>query len=290
MTKYQGQTDQPLVIKLPSAIVSAKWLHSSVAAGGKVTCEVETKFIADASPIRVTLFDGEGKKLTAFEGKVFSNLHRRIIDLPIDITTRSAYFEAELSKHSLKTTSPKIEVVPPVVIKNMRWLDGKDQVLSVMTHDHDVLCEAAITGAKPGERATVRVFQTRGELARLEVVKGELPIEAGKVRYKWRHGETTRVETISMEYDVNRDGKHYLAPKYVFEVEVLGTKAESTELSHESWLDFDFGQAPEGMPSRSAEFEMADGSQLKESVPENGKVRIKQVKPGSVHFKGLKVG
>jgi len=60
MPTYQGQTDQILKIKLPSAILNARWGANEVANGGTIMLEFITQWVADGSEIQVTVKDFEG--------------------------------------------------------------------------------------------------------------------------------------------------------------------------------------------------------------------------------------
>lgn len=287
MPSFQGQTDQVLRIQLESFLVRVAWLAEKVAAGGEATLECFTAYVANGAEIQITVKGDDGATVATVKGTVHANVHRSPVMVPADCKAKALIAEVELPKHGLKGASSALQVVPAVKIQNLRWLDTDGAVLASLGNGVSAVCEAQVLGLNDGEMARVEVYQTRGEHGRILLVQNEVPVSGGKVKLAWRHGETPGVEKIKRQHDLDKEGGHYHAPEYVFVVTALGARAESECLKHESFIAYDLGPAVGGA-ARTAVFEMADGEQREEAVPEDGQLRLNDVKPGTVIFKGFK--
>jgi hypothetical protein len=116
----------------------------------------------------------------------------------------------------------------------------------------------------------------------------ESVLHDGAVSIIWQAAFPGKTELLRMQKDLDRDGLEYEQPALFFEVKCLGVKALSPEIKWIDWLEFDFGPNPNGAPSRTAKFEMPDGTEKEESVPSDGKLNLKKTLPGQVLFIGFK--
>lgn len=287
MPSFQGQTDQVLRIQLTSVLVRVAWIGTKAAAGGEAVIECLTAYVGNGAEIQITVKGDDGATVATVKGTVQANVHRGPVKIPSDCKAKSLIAEVELPKHGLKGMSAALRVAPAVKIQNLRWLDGDGAVLSALGNAVNAVCEAQVTGLEAGDFARIEVYQTRGEHGRILLMQNDVPVEAGKVKLAWRHGDTPGVEKIRRQHDLDKEGGHYHAPEYVFVVTALGTQAESAMLKHESFIAYDFGPVV-GSAARTAVFEMADGEKREEAVPADGQLRLSGVKPGTVVFKGFK--
>jgi hypothetical protein len=294
MPSFQGQTDQVLRIELTSILVRVAWVGDKVAAGGEAVIECLTAYVGNGAEIQITVKGDDGATVATVKGTVHANVHRGPVKIPADCKAKSLIAEVELPKHGLKGASAPLKVVPAIQIQNLRWLDTDGAVLTSLGNETNAVCEAQIIGAEAGQgagesipQARIEVYQTRGEHGRVLLMQNDVPVEGGKAKLTWRHGDTPGVEKIKRQHDLDKEGGHYHAPEYVFVVAILGARAESEAIQHESFIAYDFGPVV-GSASRTAIFEMADGEKREEAVPANGQLRLSGVKPGTVVFKGFK--
>lgn len=289
MPSFQGQTDQVLRIQVQSVLASVSWLSDRVAAGGWAVAEIRTAYVGDGAPIQLKILGEDGATIASVTGTVQSNLHRSQINIPADCQAKTLVLEVELPKHSLKGKSGLLAVVPTPNFTELKWTDKEGQVLSAIETDQVVACEAKVAHLNEGDPVLVTVFQKR-EHGRTLLLSADAPVKQGRVKLPWNHGDTPGVEKIAIQKDLNCEGGHYHAPEYLFTVSALGVSVESEAIAHQTWIEYDFGPNPDAGRTRTALFELADGVQQEESVPEDGLLRLTQVLPGHVIFKGFKHG
>jgi len=289
MPSFQGQTDQVLRIQVQSLLASVSWLSDRVAAGGLAVAEIMTAYVGNGAPIQLKVMDEKGATIASANGTVQSNLHRSQIPIPADCRAKSLVLEIELPKHSLKGKSGLLAVVPALRFTDLKWTDKDGGALKAIVPDQVVTCEAKVAGLAEGDMVLVTVFQKR-EHGKTVLLSADAAVKQERVKLPWNHGDTPGVEKIVIQKDLNREGGHYHAPEYLFTVSALGLSAESEAIAHQTWIEYDFGPNPDAGQTRTARFELADGVQQEESVPENGLVRLTQVHPGHVIFKGFKHG
>jgi hypothetical protein len=289
MPSFQGQSDQVLKIQLTSVMARVGWLEDKVAAGGFATLECMTAYVGNGAAIKVVVKDEGGATVVSSEGTVHANVHRNCIALPKDCKAKGIIAEVELPKHGIKGVSGSLKVVPAIAFSDLKWLDAEGATLTALANGVTATCEAKVTGLEADDKAQFSVYQTRGEHGRALLCQGETPVLQGKASFTWRHEETPGLEKIRRQPDLDKEGGHYHAPEYVFTVAALGALAESEPLKHETWIEYEFGPAAGGA-ARTAILEMPDGEKREEAVPDDGLLRLKQVKPGTVIFKGFKDG
>ena len=95
---------------------------------------------------------------------------------------------------------------------------------------------------------------------------------------------------MDIHEDLEKTGGKYKQPVFTFEVDYRGVKAKSPEMKLVSWIEFEFGPASEPGQKRTVIFEMPDGSEKQEDVPDDGKVKVASALPGQVIFKGFADG
>jgi len=128
--KYKGQTDTTLVITLEPYLLTVSLLLAKVAANGKVPVEVQTLNIADGADIEVKFRDGNGGAVGSVKGKVYSGIFRASYALEKPNSTGFMLPVASLSDYGLELSGPAIQVLPPVKIENLKWMDeeGKTEL------------------------------------------------------------------------------------------------------------------------------------------------------------------
>lgn len=157
MPKFKGQTDKVLKVQMKSSLLSAGWGLAAVSMGGKIPIEVETLFVADGSDIKVTVKDLEGGVVETLEGKVLSGYYRAIFPLTKPNKTGGMYFEAELAAHHLKAVGPKLRVLPPVQITDLKWADGSGAAITEAKAGQRVELSAKVAGPPDGTEAYISI-------------------------------------------------------------------------------------------------------------------------------------
>jgi hypothetical protein len=289
MPTFQGQTDQVLRIQVQSILVGVAWQSNAVAAGGMATIEVLTAYVGEGAPIQLTVKDQAGSTLMTLSGSVHSNLHRSQIVIPRDCKAKTLIVEAEMAKHGLQGKSELLTVFPTPVFTDLKWTDGQGKTVTTILPETLVACEAKVTGLSNDQKVLVSVYQQR-EHGRTLLLSADAEVLQGSIRLLWNQSAIPGPEKIVIQKDLNREGGHYHAPEYVFIVSALGVASESAMVKQATWIHYDLGPNPDAGKTRTGLFESPDGKQGEESIPEDGQLRLAQMLPGHLIFKGLKNG
>jgi hypothetical protein len=290
MPKFNGQTDQALKVKLKSTLLSAGWGLASVALGGRIPIEVETQFVADGSDIKIAIKDAEGNAIETLTGKMYSNYHRSIFALTKPNKTGGMFFEVELSAHGLKSVGPKLMVQPPVQITELKWADEKGGALKEITDGRIAEMSAKVSGPKDGTEAYIALKCRKGEHKEVDAGTYPVKIKDGKASVKCAVKIPGGPQDIAVQMELEKYGLEYHQPAFYFEVGCLGTTAKSADLKSIAWIEFTFGPPVEPGGKRSAILIMPDGEEKKESIPEDGILKIASYAPGKIHVKEVLEG
>lgn len=289
MPKFDGQTDKVLTIKLKSGLEYARWGLVAVAAGGEIPMEVMTQFVADGSDIKLTVKDMEGKVIDSLSGKVYNNYHRTLYSVTKPNKTGGMLFEAELSAHGLKGISPRIKVLPPVQITDLKWADEKGAAIKELTEGLNVELSAKIKGPIDGTEAYISINCKKSETNESIVATLPTKIKVGKVSVKWKVKLPGGPEDLAIKKELDKLGLKYYQPIFQFEAGCFGASALSAEQKLITWIEFTFGPPPKADMKRTAFFEMPDGTEKKESVPDDGVVKVAITMPGTIVYKKIEV-
>jgi len=275
MPTYQGQTDQVLKIKLPSAILGARWGEHEVAIGGTIMLEVTTQWVADGAEIQITVKDFEGGTVETLKGKVFSGIHRRQYQVSKPNKTGGMYFEAELKAHGLKAMGPKVKVWPAVDITALEWLDDKGKALKTVTGDQNMILRAKVKSSASNLKATFAIFRNLGKGESCIATYGPYPVKDGISELQW----VFKMPHDEMETLDRGESKPESRPKPVwhFTVSSLGTTVKSPELTGEEDLRITFESKSKGRP-KEIKLRQADGRDMTVRV-ENGEAKIEKTVP-----------
>ncbi|MEO6098026.1 MAG: hypothetical protein ABIW76_21130 [Fibrobacteria bacterium] len=280
MPEFKGQTDKLLKVQLKSALVSARWGLPAVALGGRIPIEVETRFVADGSDIKITIKDAQGAEVETLNGKVYGNRHRTIFALLKPNKTGGMYFEAEMSAHGLKGVGPKLRVLPPVLITDLKWADEKGSSVTEVADGQKVELSAKMKGPVDGTEAYIAVRCRKGEHQELCVASFPVKVKDGKLSLKWTVKLPGGPGDVAVHVELARLGLEYFQPVFLFEGGCFGVSADSPEVRLESWIEYDF----KGRKGK-ATLILPDGAEETKDVPENGILRIEKPKVGRVRLK-----
>lgn len=282
MPKMNGQTDQVLKVKLNSQILGAAWGLAEVAAGGVIPIEVATHFVADGSDIQVTVKDLEGKTVESLKGKVYSNLFRIPFAVSKPNKTGGMTFEAELPAHSLKATSPRIKVLPPVKIGGLKMLDGKGAELKKLVRAERIELTGKIEGPPDGTPCFFALYVDEGRPEPILLRSAQGKIEGGKASYLCDFAPPSWEPRHLVQRDVAKEGGKYEPVKYLFDLGCLGVVARSAPVEYVSWVEIDFG------PIRGkAVLILPDGSELTKEIPGDGILKVASPGAGRILLKDI---
>ncbi|MCB9497518.1 MAG: hypothetical protein H6686_11585 [Fibrobacteria bacterium] len=281
--KAQGQTDQPLEVKLESSILRARWLSRRVAAGGSVHLEVATHFVADDSPISIEIRTVEDKRVAKLEGRVHADIHRVGFEVPADLQD-DIFFTATLQEHDLETASSALAVIPRLSIQETKWYDSEGNLLEALQDGRPALGKAKILGRPEGTVVEV-VFMLKDstgaarQAGRCECkVSSEGGIEAP---LSWLFGD--RSANVPHRTTRERDGGEYLHPSLWMIVRCDGMEAIGEEIPIEQEMRLHFESAPgEAGPfkGRKVKVTAPDGEVQDFEIPEDGTIVVERTRPG----------
>ncbi len=281
---FSGQTDEVLTVELPSNILYAKWRGNATSAGGVISIEVMTQWVANNSNITISITDRDGGAIETIEGKVWNNLFRKEY-VPEPNDTQGLMFEAELPDHSLTAESNVMRVFPTVEITNHKFLNAEDESeLEFITEGLDVILDAEVIGPPDGTPCIVTLYEKYSEYETRLIFSQEFKSEAGHVTAKWTQGLSKKIGEIDTYTELDRDAEEYFQPSYYFSVEAYGVKvtSDSLNLGHEMKLEYIESEGVAGRyEGRIIKVISPDGSEEDMSVPSDGIVIIEQSKPGA---------
>ncbi|MGL1900907.1 MAG: hypothetical protein OCC49_02135 [Fibrobacterales bacterium] len=289
---FSGQTDELITVDLPSRIIYAKWRGNATSAGGVITIEVMTQWVANGSAIKVTIKDRDDGQVEVIEGKVWNNLFRKDY-VPEPNDTQGLKFTAELADHSLEADSNIMRVFPTVTIENLQFLNGEDEaVLESVKDGQAVILDAEITGPPDGTKCIVTLNEQYSETDYRLVFSQEVKTEAGHVKVPWEEKLSKEMDEIKTHETLAKDAEDYFQPSYYFTVESYGTtgRSEKIILVNEMVLYYREAEGKAGeYEGKTIKVIAPDGEEVSLTVPADGKVVVEQTKPGlySIDESGL---
>ena len=114
----------PLHGEMDPFLLTVSLLLTEVASNGVIPVEVQTLNIADGGDIEVKFLDGNGGAVGSVKGKVYSGIFRAKYALEKDNATGLMLPIANISDYGLQLAGPAIQVLPPVKIENLKWMEG----------------------------------------------------------------------------------------------------------------------------------------------------------------------
>lgn len=287
MPKHKGQTDSVLKIQLKSALTEVRWGLADIAQGGSIPIEVSTAYVADGSDVKIAIKDLEGNAVDTLDGKLWSNFYRGRYTLSKPNKTGGMYFEAELSAHGLKGSSARIRVSPPVKIHEAKWSDETGSQLKEIAPGQTAVLSAKVEGAPEGSEGYIELRADMDGHGPESLTVFRLKVKGGKLSVAWKAVIPGKEDSIPIHQELAKFGLDYAQPVLSFEAGCKGMAGLSPEAKLISWIAFDFGPPPEDGKARTAIFEMPDGTEKEEAVPEDGKLKLASAVPGRIIFKGF---
>lgn len=289
--EFKGQTGQPLQVKAPSSIVSSEWLHQKVAAGTTTRLLVKTQFVSDGSEVKVSLKDADGKEVVKAVGKTVSDLANVPLSIPVTAKGGPARCDLEMSAHGLNAKAPPLEILAPIKVEEIKWLDEKGQAVQRVLDGASFSVEAKLQGAPEGAPAKIEVFILENH-TRHQVFSKTLPVAEKKVK-------TPIVVTYGLERtlqkrawaQLQRHGESYEIPQVEVQVSCLGSSLRAKlvplhQVMVRRYIDGDGAGRFEG---KTISILAPDGKKEQKSIPKDGVITIEQSLPGNYEIDESKV-
>jgi len=280
--KYNKGTDQEHKVKLDSTLISAAWSTGSAYIGYPIRFYIQTAFVGNGAPIRVTGKSTGGSKLGKIKGTVTGNVFSGIFDLPDDLEEGDEIsFEVKLSKNGLSGDSEKIPVYLPPIIKSMKWSADEARRGDILT------LSGEFENIPKKTEATVIIYEYDEDEAHDKITEIPVKIENGKMELKWKYEYHEDTDEIATQEEKEKYGGSYNPPEYFYTVKFdefeLGKEQESGLLNFKDYIEITLKDGG-GNPVPDADFTLylPDGSEKKGKLDSEGYAKVEDVPPGSV--------
>jgi hypothetical protein len=181
-----------------------------------------------------------------------------------------------LKKHGLKEKSEEMEIIPPIEITNAKWSQPEARRGDVLKLTADV------SGAQDGTEALIEIYEHDADGAHDFITKLSVLVENKKVEVEWEYEYHEDTDDIPTKEETE---KGYNPPEYFFKVIIYGQEAKSGLLKFKDWVELELVDE-DGQPVGDQAFivYMADGSQKKGNLDEDGYTRLEDVPPGPIRI------
>jgi len=280
MLEFKAPTNRTQKVKLDSSIQLITWSKSNAASGSMIGIEVLTNFVGNNSDISIDISDKSGKKFDTIKGKISGNAFWLNYTIP-ENARDELYAEVKLPKHGLTSRSQSLYLVPPVILKNLKW--DKSEV-----HRDDILkLSADVIGVPDGTEAIIAIWEQTSINTKEQIVEFISLVKKSKVENEWELQYPGDVKDIPIAGETP-DG--YFHPGFFFSITVANVKADSDVIKFFDFLDFQLLDAFK-KPVASVEYilHLPDGTKRSGKADESGKAFEDKLAPGriKIEIKGL---
>jgi len=280
--KFTKGTDSEHTVKLDSSLVSMFWNSGSGRAGQKAWFTVQTAFVGNGAAIKVKGKSKDGKKLGQVKDKIKSNSFVGSFDIPEDIKIGDEiYFEVKLSKNGLSGESDAIPVLPPLVLKEIKWSAEearRGDILKLTAEFRDI---------KDDTEADIVIFEYDRDGGHDRIAQVAAVAEKNKFEIEWEYEYHEDTDEIATEDELEKYGKSYNPPEYFFIVKigdaVFGGEQESGLLTFKDYIELEL-KDDDGAPAKDEKYviKLPDGSEKEGSLDGDGHARLDDIPPGKV--------
>lgn len=283
-TDYTAETDEAHKIKVDSQIIYAVWKSRVARGSSEAELEVRTSFVGEGAQIEVVAEGDDYGKLTKIKGKVFRNRFLGKVPIPSKVKPgEGIWCTVKLPKHGLKTKSNSIPAAPPIELVRMQWSQQE------VKRGDAVTIQAEIEGAADGTEAFVIIYEYDQDGNHDKVVTIPTEVKNRKINLSWEYEYHDNTLSIASEKEIQEYNKkkHYTHPDHFFTLRIdgvdLGKEQESGLMRFKDWLDFTLLDE-DGSPFANEDYTLllADGSDRKGTLDENGHGREEELPPGEV--------
>jgi hypothetical protein len=282
--KHSKSTDSENKIKLDSSLIFAAWRNASAFAGRKAEFEIGTAFVGEGADIQITGKSEKGKKLGKIRDIIKNNVYTGDFDIPDDCELGDEiYFEVKLSKNGIDGRSNSIPVHPAPVVKNIKWSADEAR------RGNQVTMSADVEKVHDGTEVIVTVYEHDRDGAHDRITELPAIVNGKKTEVTWEFEYLDATVAIPTEGELQQYDKknHYAQPEYFFTLNIggeeYGRKQESGFLRFIDRLRFrPLGESGEPFPGAEYIIYLADGTEKKGKLDDNGEAVEEDLPPGQV--------
>ena len=278
--KFTKSSDQKHKVKLDSSLVYAEWLQQMAYSGMAAGVEVGTLCVGDGAPITITAKSDKGKTIGKTSGMIVRNRYRASVQIPDSVKPgEMIHFEAQLSKHGLKSDSFKIVVLPKIKISDLRW--GS----TTARRGSFVEIKANVQNAIDDTDVLVTIYEYDEDGAHDKIVEIPARVKSERLEIIWEYLYTEDTDDIATAEDLAKfDGK-YRFPEYFFTLKIaeteIGKQKESGLLRFQDHIDMVVtynDKTP--LSNRKFVIELPDRSKQDGVLDDEGRAHFDDVPPG----------
>ena len=278
MTEYTKPTDEVHVVTLESKITHAIWRTKAACVEEKAVFEVWTHFVGNGSDIQIKVEDKRGKTVGKIKGKVYGDYYAGSVIVPKKAKEELS-FTTKLPKHGLEIKSNIAKVIPPILIKNMKW--GQKEA----RREDVVKLSADIEGVPDETEVMIHIYEHDQDGAHDFITKFPCQIKNKKIEAEWEYEYHEDTDEIPTDEEMKEYGKNYNPPEYFWVGEIggkrFGDKQESGLLEFRDWIEIELIDE-EGNPIAGAEYvlNLPDGEEKKGKLNSQAYIKEEDVPPG----------
>ena len=274
--KFTKSTDTEHEIKLDSTLISASWRCGAAVAGRTAKFEVITSFVGNGAKIKVTGKTENGTKLGKISDKISNNVYAGEFDIPEDVDLEDeAYFEVDISANGLSGESSRIPCVLPAEISNMQWSASEAGRGDVLTLSADV------ENVRPQTDILITIYEYDEDGAHDKITDLPGVVRNNRIEVEWEYEYFEDVDEVPTEEERQTYGCSYNPPEYFFTIKVYdieyGKEQESGLLTFKDWIEI---RVLNYAGNESYILHLADGSERRGTIGEDGTAREENVPPG----------
>lgn len=248
----------------------------------KAVFEVMTHFVGNGSEIQIKVEDKRGKKIEKIKGKVYGDYFAGSVIVPKKAKEELS-FTAKLPKHGLEMKSDTLKVILPIKVTNMKW--GQKEA----RREDLVKLSADIEGVPDETEVMIHIYEHDQDSAHDFITKFPYRVKNKKIEAEWEYEYHEDTDEIPSDEEMQKYGKSYNPPEYFWAVDIygkrFGKKQESGLLEFKDWVQIEVYDAlGDDLPEADYRITLADGTEKKAHLDENGIIEIDNLPPGPYTF------
>ena len=277
---FSKSTDTEHTVKIDPILVSAFWSSVKAPAGGKAKFKIQTAFVGNNAPVKVTGKSENGVNLGAINGKIQNNLFKGKFDIPEDMEIGDqVYYEVSFPKNGLDSESERIPVVPIVRVNNMRWS------VSEARRGDRLTLSAFVDGVRDNEELVVTIYEYDRDSVHDKITELSATVRDGRIEIEWEYQYYEDTDEIPSQEELDEYGGSYNPPKYFFTIKVeddeFGLNQESELLEFKDSIEIEVtDENDEPLANANYTITLADSTQKTGSLNENGSILLEDIPPG----------
>lgn len=272
--RFRGATDEITKIDLPSSIERVAWTKRTASPNSHAGLEILTRHVGSNAEISIELLDHEGNKFGNFNEKISGNRFWAEIKVPPD-AKQALYAFVKLPKHSLQMKSNHLILLPTIEITNAKW-DKKE------AREGDILkLTADVKGVQDGAEGEIEIWEHDSDGEHDLITKFPVYVKNKRVEAEWDYEYHEDTDDIPTDEEAENG---YNPPEYFFRIIIGGISVDSDLLLFKDIIRLVL-KTLSGQPMPNEEYIvfLADGSEKRGKLDNDGLAEITDVSPGPFH-------